>query len=138
MRLQNQAKVAGNGVAGEGSGSMTKAEEQQLIKDQGIAMAKEAAKKQKRQLMMLQREKNRIPAPAAHGDAEIQGGQITRSSLILNGQGSTKNLQEKQKDLIEQMGDRLQSNSLIKSHTELKASRYFHGIVTFMSRPLGK
>jgi len=91
MRLQNQVKVAGNRAAGEGSGSMTKAEEQQLIKDQEQAMAKEAAKKQKRELMMLQREKNRIPAAAmTHGDAENQEGQVARSSLILNGQGSTK------------------------------------------------
>ena len=139
MRLQNQVKVAGNRAAGEGSGSMAYTNEQQSPKDQEQAMAKEAAKKQKRELMMLQREKNRISTAAVtHGDLKNQEGQVARSSLILNGQGSTKILQEKQKDLIEQMGDRMYSNSLIKGHEELKASRYFHGIVTFMSRPLGK
>jgi hypothetical protein len=47
-------------------------------------------------------------------------------------------LREKQRDLIRSQGMQVKRNSLIKSQAELREGRYFHGILTFVSRPLGK
>jgi hypothetical protein len=47
-------------------------------------------------------------------------------------------LEQRQKEILERNGSRLQSNSLLESHNQTKNGRYYHGILTYISHPLGK
>jgi len=47
-------------------------------------------------------------------------------------------LEEKQKDLIDREGDTLQRRNLVDAQHALQDRRYFHGMVTFMSKPLDR
>lgn len=79
--------------------------------------------KQRRQLIELQKEKNRIVDNLNRNEQSNDADEILR---------------EKQREMIKAQGARLKRNSLIKSQAELKEGRYFHGIMTFISKPLGK
>jgi len=45
-------------------------------------------------------------------------------------------LEQRQKEILERNGSRLQSNSLLESHNQTKNGRYYHGILTYISHPL--
>lgn len=89
---------------------------------------------------MLQREKNRLSTKLVDGDADhLDGRGLKRSMSQASRRRDSMEVAEygQQRGLLQMSNDRVQGNSLLQSHAELKESRYFHGIVTFMSRPLG-
>lgn len=102
-----------------------------------MALEKMLEQRKRRALVDLQQEKNRLLSKAKGTKRKGSlGGAMNDKAAINQSLTGAEEILNAQRDVLRGQGDRLRQNVLFEKQKKLAEGRFYHGIVTYMSRPL--